>query len=61
MQAQGVFQFFNKPNQKGHTSGQSTTAKQAEREHANANINEDWGNQQVCPTFGLSNPSTMTF
>ena len=50
MQAQGVFQFFNKPGQKGQGQAQrgqgqgpSSTAREAEVRAVNA----DWGDQQV--------------
>lgn len=46
-QAQGVFQFFNKPNQKGHKSSQAEVSKAEKQEHADTNIDEDWGNRQV--------------
>lgn len=48
-QAQGVFQFFNKPGQKGQGQGSRRTpqATTAQEEEARA-VNADWVDQQVC-------------
>ena len=52
LQAQGVFQFFNKPGQKGQAQGQQRNApapahNKAYEDEVRA-VNEDWGNQQAC-------------
>ena len=50
VQAQGVFQFFNKPGQKGHQGQGSRRTPQAatrSQEEEAAAVNADWGNQQV--------------
>ena len=60
-QAQGVFQFFNKPGQKGQGQGQGSRrtpqATTAQEEEARAS-NADWGDQQVCSaSFDTSDPA----
>ena len=46
-QAQGVFQFFNKPGQKGQGQGSRRTPQATTAQEAKA-VNADWGDQQVC-------------
>lgn len=42
-----MFQFFNKPGQKGQGSRRTPQATTAQDEEARA-VNADWGDQQVC-------------